>query len=156
MSTRSCRRRFRTPTRSTSRSASPTTAPTGLRADGPLTATIDLGPDGKGRTLFRLKAGQLQGEAKLIAEATGGPAVDKDTIARTVRVVPDGFPGGGSVSDTIETRARGTIALPKDVVPGSLKVRLEVYPTTMADLEKGLEGMLHEPYGCFEQTSSTN
>src|SRR5205814_1750363 len=39
---------------------------------------------------------------------------------------------------------------------GSLKVRLEVYPTSMADLVKGLEGLIREPYGCFEQTSTSN
>src|SRR5205814_586699 len=79
-----------------------------------------------------------------------------DTIVRTIRVVPDGFPGVGSFSDTIEKRAAGSILLPKDVVPGSLKVRLEVYPTSMADLVKGLEGLLREPSGCFEQTSTNN
>ena len=42
------------------------------------------------------------------------------------------------------------------MVPGTLKVRLEVYPTSMADLVKGLDGLLREPSGCFEQTSTTN
>ena len=41
-------------------------------------------------------------------------------------------------------------------MPGSLKVRLEVYPTSMADLVKGLDGLLREPCGCFEQTSTSN
>src|SRR5581483_4129574 len=79
-----------------------------------------------------------------------------DTILRTIKVVPDGFPFVGSISDMIEKRARGTITLPKDVVAGSLKVRLEVYPTSMADLVKGLDGLLREPGGCFEQTSTSN
>jgi uncharacterized protein YfaS (alpha-2-macroglobulin family) len=56
----------------------------------------------------------------------------------------------------MEKRAASTITLPKDVVPGSLKVRLEVYPTSMADLVSGLEGLMREPYGCFEQTSTNN
>jgi uncharacterized protein YfaS (alpha-2-macroglobulin family) len=56
----------------------------------------------------------------------------------------------------IERRASGSVALPKDMVPGTLKVRLEVYPTSMADLVKGLDGLLREPYGCFEQTSTSN
>jgi hypothetical protein len=41
-------------------------------------------------------------------------------------------------------------------VPGSLKVRLEMYPTSMSDLVKGLDGLLREPSGCFEQTSTSN
>ena len=48
------------------------------------------------------------------------------------------------------------ITLPKDMVPGTLKVRLEVYPTSLADLVKGLDGLLREPGGCFEQTSTSN
>ncbi len=32
----------------------------------------------------------------------------------------------------------------------------EMYPTSMADLVKGLDGLLREPYGCFEQTSTSN
>jgi hypothetical protein len=56
----------------------------------------------------------------------------------------------------LEGRYRGILALPKDMVPGSLTVRLEVYPTTMSDLVKGLDGLLREPSGCFEQTSTTN
>src|SRR5262249_33484859 len=81
---------------------------------------------------------------------------DNDTIVRAIKVVPDGFPGVGSFSDMMEGRARGSITLPKDLVPGSFRVRLEVYPTSMADLVKGLDGLLREPYGCFEQTSTSN
>src|SRR5581483_2940694 len=104
-----------------------------------------------------MRADQLQGEASVSIEAVSpGPGSEKDTILRTIRVVPDGFPGVGSFSDTIEGRARGSVALPKDVVPGTLKVRLEVYPTSMSDLVKGLDGLLREPHGCFEQTSTTN
>ena len=87
---------------------------------------------------------------------TGSSGPDKDTILRAITIVPDGFPGVGSISDTMEKRASGTVKLPKDVVPGTLKVRLEVYPTSMADLVKGLDGLLREPYGCFEQTSTSN
>src|SRR5205823_2679657 len=39
---------------------------------------------------------------------------------------------------------------------GTLKCQLEVYPSTLADLQKGLEGLLREPGGCFEQTSTAN
>jgi hypothetical protein len=31
-----------------------------------------------------------------------------------------------------------------------------MYPTSMADLVKGLDGLLREPCGCFEQTSTSN
>jgi hypothetical protein len=128
----------------------------GFKTDGKLQEIIDLAPNGKGRKMLRLSADKLQGDATVLIEGASIPAADKDVIARTIRIVPDGFPGVGSFSDVIEGRARGTITLPKDVVPGTLKVRLEVYPTSMADLVKGLDGLLREPYGCFEQTSTSN
>lgn len=131
-----------------------TTIASGLTLEGNSRDTIDLGPNGKGRKLLRLRPAGLQGEG--LVRVDGASHADRDSIARAVRVVPDGFPFVGSFSDTIEARARGTIALPKDVVPGSLKVRLEVYPTSLSDLVKGLDGLLREPHGCFEQTSTTN
>jgi uncharacterized protein YfaS (alpha-2-macroglobulin family) len=48
------------------------------------------------------------------------------------------------------------IKLPESIIPGTLKVSARVYPSVLADLQKGLEGMLREPHGCFEQTSTTN
>jgi hypothetical protein len=33
---------------------------------------------------------------------------------------------------------------------------VQVYPSTLADLQKGLEALLREPGGCFEQTSTSN
>ncbi|OWK38899.1 hypothetical protein FRUB_06404 [Fimbriiglobus ruber] len=129
--------------------------PTGLRSEGSLTASTTLAANGKTRQTFSLKANKLQGDASVLVRATNASG-DTDAILRTTRIVPDGFPGVGSISDTIESRARGTITLPKDVVPGSLAVKLEVYTSTMSDLLNGLEGMLREPHGCFEQTSTAN
>jgi hypothetical protein len=128
----------------------------GLASEGKLGETIALGPNEKGRRIFSLKANKLEGDASLFVVSSSNPGGDKDSIARKVRIVTDGFPGVGSYSDVIESRARGAITLPKDTVPGSLAVRLEVYPTTMSDLVKGLDSLLREPSGCFEQTSTSN
>lgn len=127
----------------------------GFKVDGPLPDSLALGANAKDRRVLRFKPDVLSGEGMVALVGTSGP--DKDTIARTIKIVPDGFPGIGSVSDVLEGgRALGTVKLPKDVVPGSLKVRLEMYPTSMADLVNGLDGLLREPYGCFEQTSTNN
>jgi hypothetical protein len=128
---------------------------TGLKVDGDPNGRLDLGPNGKGRRVVRLRPDRLEGDGGVAVTGTS-PGADADTIVRAVRVVPDGFPGVGSFSDVIEGRARGRVVLPKDVVPGSLRVRLEVYPTSLADLVKGLDGLLREPGGCFEQTSTSN
>ena len=49
-----------------------------------------------------------------------------------------------------------TVRIPKDYVPGSLAVRLTAYPSPTSQIEDGLEGILREPTGCFEQTSTAN
>jgi hypothetical protein len=78
-------------------------------------------------------------------------------VRGTIKVVPEGFPVVGAFSDVLEGGgAVHTVELPKTWVPGTLKCKLEVYPSTLADLQKGLEGLLREPNGCFEQTSTTN
>jgi hypothetical protein len=48
------------------------------------------------------------------------------------------------------------VNLPETWVKGTLKVHAHVYPSTLANLVKGLEGLLREPGGCFEQTSTSN
>ena len=46
--------------------------------------------------------------------------------------------------------------MPDTLVRGSLRAELRLYPSPLATLADGLQGMLREPHGCFEQTSSTN
>jgi len=46
--------------------------------------------------------------------------------------------------------------LPDQWIKGTLKCQVQVYPSTLADLQKGLEALLREPGGCFEQSSSSN
>ncbi|HEX3147192.1 MAG TPA: alpha-2-macroglobulin family protein [Gemmataceae bacterium] len=125
-------------------------------ADGQFKDTIDLRANEKGRRIYRVQPTGLTGEASLTVTGNSDPAAPPDGSIRSMRVVPDGFPISGSYSDLLETRASGAVELPKDLVKGTLKVRLEVYPTSMADLVKGLEGLLREPGGCFEQSSSAN
>src|SRR4029079_18828958 len=41
------------------------------------------------------------------------------------------------------------------LVPGSLQTSLKLYRNIEGQLLDGIESMLREPYGCFEQTSSS-
>ena len=64
-----------------------------------------------------------------------------------------GFPARLAFSgDQARARYQATIT---DLVPGSLRARLIAYPDVAGEVLEGLEGMLREPHGCFEQTSST-
>jgi hypothetical protein len=106
------------------------------------------------RQLFTFHALKPETEAKL--RFTGGFGNGfTDSVDRSFKVVPDGFPVIGSQSDMLEKAAVHTFNLPQ-WLPGTLKCEVQVYPTALADLQKGLEALLREPGGCFEQSSSSN
>jgi anti-sigma factor RsiW len=120
-------------------------------------AAIDVSvpADKSVRKLFRFQPAIQEGTATLaFTGKTGGfPA---DTIRTSFRIAPRGFPIAGSHSDVLEKSATTEVLLPKEWIKGTLKCQVNVYPSTLADLQKGLEALLREPCGCFEQTSTTN
>jgi uncharacterized protein YfaS (alpha-2-macroglobulin family) len=76
-----------------------------------------------------------------------------DRITRKMTIVPKGFPSGVSFSSQ---EADKEYAFEFDhLVAGSLKASFTAFPNVVSDLMKGVEGILQEPYGCFEQTSCT-
>ncbi|HEX2689059.1 MAG TPA: hypothetical protein VHN14_20695, partial [Kofleriaceae bacterium] len=80
-----------------------------------------------------------------------------DQIKKTIRVVPRGFPIEASASGTARRGppARHAFEL-AGALPGSIRATVTMYPSPVTAMAKGLEGMIREPGGCFEQTSSTN
>ena len=81
----------------------------------------------------------------------------KDEIKKTIRVVPRGFPFETSVSGTAKdgVTSRHDIDL-AGALPNSMSAVVTMYPSPLAAMTKGMEGMIREPGGCFEQTSSSN
>jgi hypothetical protein len=118
--------------------------------DEPLTVPADQ----RTRRLFRFQPALLEGQARLRIEGQSMPFTD--SVTRTFQVVPEGFPVVGARSDVLEKVAHHDVVLPETWVQGTLKCQVQVYPSTLADLQKGLESLLREPGGCFEQTSSNN
>ncbi len=80
----------------------------------------------------------------------------RDAVTRPLHVVPPGFPKVSSYSGQLSGPQELTVKLPQQWVPGSLEVSLNVFPSSLADLQKGLDGILREPNGCFEQASTSN
>lgn len=77
-----------------------------------------------------------------------------DAFSKEITIVPKGFPAIISISNS-ELKKSYNIEI-KDLVKGSLKAELTAYPSVVSDLVKGVEGILREPYGCFEQTSMSS
>ncbi|MGZ4060206.1 MAG: MG2 domain-containing protein [Bacteroidia bacterium] len=76
-----------------------------------------------------------------------------DAFTQKIKIAPKGFPVTASFSGQ-EIEKDYSFEMNK-VVNGSLKASFTAYPNVVNDLMKGVEGILSEPYGCFEQTSCT-
>lgn len=77
----------------------------------------------------------------------------QDEFTKTIKVVTKGFPVKHSFSGQEQEKE---FEFEMDhVVNGSLKASFTAFPNVVNDLMTGIEGILQEPYGCFEQTSCT-
>ncbi len=76
-----------------------------------------------------------------------------DEFKQKIKIAPKGFPTQVSFSGQ-EIEKEYTFEINK-LVNGSLKATFTAFPNVLSDLMKGVEGILQEPYGCFEQTSCT-
>ncbi len=76
-----------------------------------------------------------------------------DSFEQEITIAPKGFPMAFSVAGT-DRKKEGSFEL-NQVITGSLSSSLSAYPTIMGELLEGIESILREPYGCFEQTSSS-
>ena len=129
-------------------------AASNLKLDGKTDEQLTINPDSRVRRLFRFQPTVAEGQATVRLEGKSDPF--NDAVTRSFVVVPEGFPIVGSKSDLLENVAQHQVVLPETWVEGTLKCQVQVYPSTLADLQKGLESLLREPGGCFEQTSSSN
>ena len=111
-------------------------------------------PAGKGESLFYdLDVTGKMGVSSVLVVASAGEL--KDEFKREVTVVPVGFPQEASFSGEVATSVSHTIDMGK-AVPGTVMASIRLYPSPVASMISGLDGMLRQPSGCFEQASSSN
>lgn len=95
------------------------------------------------------------GEYEVVVSAAAGPFTDR--VTRTLVVKPNGFPvtvnHGGLVGPKED--ATMLVQIPTVFEPGSISAIAKVYPSPLANMEEALNALLRQPYGCFEQASST-
>jgi uncharacterized protein YfaS (alpha-2-macroglobulin family) len=101
-------------------------------------------------------AREFSGMADLTFEGSAGSY--RDSVIRKLDVQPSGFPHENSVGGILERNGSRSFefTVPSDIVGGSLSSAVSVYPTPLASMTDALQSLLREPYGCFEQTSSTS
>ena len=120
------------------------------------------GDTGKGGTLA---AGQrkslfipidvtgVRGTSSVQLSASAGGL--KDEIARSIPVAPLGFPQLIEKAGQINREVKHEIDV-SGATKGSVQATVKIYTSALSTMMSGLDGMLREPGGCFEQTSSTN
>jgi anti-sigma factor RsiW len=123
--------------------------------DGKESAQFAVDGGKTARPLYRFQPTIKEGEAVLDFTGNSEP-FGYDGVRAKFHVAPEGFPVAESHSDVLEGSASQTVTLPETWVRGTLKCQVQVYPSTLADLQKGLDSLLREPNGCFEQTSTSN
>jgi hypothetical protein len=77
-----------------------------------------------------------------------------DAFTTPVKIKPQGFQVDLSFSGS-ELKDKFTIDI-TNPVKNSITATLRAYPSAVSDLLTGIESILSEPYGCFEQTSMTS
>ncbi len=107
------------------------------------------------RATIRVKAPKAGNASLNIQAAANGYT---DNVTRKVAVHPRLFPFelnvGGMISDGKSFST--TLNIPENVEPGSFATSVKIYPSPLASMQEALNALLRSPYGCFEQTSSTN
>ncbi len=77
-----------------------------------------------------------------------------ETIQKPIEIIPKGFPRAVAMSSK-ELQRTFTFNV-NDILGSSLDGEINFYPNIMDELLTGTESIIREPYGCFEQTSSSN
>ncbi len=124
-------------------------------AGNPAAGVIHLKARDKQTLTFSLDVVATDGNADVALKLAARGLTDE--LKKTIRVVPKGFP--------IELAASGTAKKgesPRQVLdlagamPGTVHASVTMYPSPVAAIASGMEGMIREPGGCFEQASSAN
>ena len=120
-----------------------------VRSEGEPRGKLELKPQSRKPVFFPLEVVGRKGECRLTFRGTAGRMAD--TVEKSLRVIPPGFPQAAAYSGRIDGEEEVTVKLPDDWVPGSLEVSLSVFPSLLADLQQGLRSIFGQPHGSFEQ-----
>jgi hypothetical protein len=127
------------------------TLPTGWKPASLLPTTVSLAPN-EAKTLYL--AFDIQNNVGTQPFGVAFKSTQaSDAFQQPVTIVAKGFPV--QVNLTGQNLTNTHQVLVKDLIPGSLTATVVAYPNPLSEMLTGLDNMLREPYGCFEQTSSS-
>ncbi|MCB9872384.1 MAG: hypothetical protein H6837_21195 [Planctomycetes bacterium] len=124
-----------------------------LAVVGPAARILEVGPTSAAAHRFGLRATH---PGTAVVRVTGSTGTTADAVERQVVVRPYGRARHTTRQATVTATApwRTEWNVPRDgVAPASLE--LTILPDALATVLSGFAGLVREPHGCFEQTSST-
>ncbi|HEY3402519.1 MAG TPA: MG2 domain-containing protein [Ohtaekwangia sp.] len=125
--------------------------PDAFRVEEQPTSTVEVPPMSAKTFIYTIKPTGIEGEFPLSIKLQSENY--EDQTEQTIRVQSVGFPLRLSFSAKQKDKAiRFSV---HDVEQGTLRAELTAFPDVLSDLFTGAEAILHEPYGCFEQVSSS-
>eukprot|EP00727_Mastigamoeba_balamuthi_P000912 m51a1_g10818 putative alpha-2-Macroglobulin (1432) ;mRNA; f:50872-55512 len=94
------------------------------------------------------------GTVELVVDARAG--TNSDTVRANLTIEARGFPVALNHGGTLESGKASTfeVEIPTSAL-GRVRTSAKVYATPVANLVQALEALVREPFGCFEQASST-
>ena len=93
---------------------------------------------------FRIKALRFGTQA---LQVTAWGEQMSDAIRREVRVMPDGKEFQLALTDTLKESTRQVVSLPTEVIPGTARIEVKVYPGFVSQVVEGIGGLLRMPFG---------
>jgi uncharacterized protein YfaS (alpha-2-macroglobulin family) len=124
----------------------------GLERLDEATRQIELASGDVRSVNFRLRAQRIGVHTLQITARSGAVA---DAIKRTIEVKPDGRRIEQVVNGVLNGTVEIPLSVPADASEGSVTGAIKLYPSSFSQLVEGLDAIFQQPYGCFEQTSST-
>ena len=112
-------------------------------------SVIDVPADSSRQLLIPVEAtGAVKGDIQFIVEGDGR----RQKVSLPISAAEKGFPVVITCSGNHSATHDFSISQP---VPGSMRPHTKLFKSLEGQLLDGIESMLREPYGCFEQTSSS-
>ncbi len=105
------------------------------------------------RETFDFRAVSSVNDGKQRITAMGKEA--SDAIEKPISVHPDGEERALAISQLLGDSTTLEMSIPTELIKGSLRGELKIYPNLMSHVTESVDGILVRPYGCGEQTISS-
>lgn len=129
-----------------------TSIPNSLKVVSGVLPEVLIGANQKKEIVLEVRAISAVDSAKVGLRVSSGDLVDE--WINTFRIVPKGYPV--QIAFSGRELEKSYLFNLKNMVPGSLQAKVTAFPDVTSDLLAGVESILSEPNGCFEQTSMTS